>query len=256
MGYGKELCLHPDKHSSKNLWTRTPHGYQESFLHCLPKPSASKCFSVRKVYFVLLVSGKMRKCERWVTSHRERKRSESNHSTLSAPVFLPQHLMKFPAALAPNKSCISSLVLIIIRDIYSSCPRCVYMSNLSNQLVILVSTFILNLHVWLQGFKTEAPSHRIQVTKYLLMIWSNLADVCGESSGRNPGIALSQGCSLQVWYPNHHNTLFDCWDGAESSKTILTAGHIEPRHRITQKQNTEPELWARREDRTVLMNSD
>lgn len=73
MGCGKDVCLHQGRHSSEKLWTRTLHSYQEQFLPCLPKPSASKCFSVRKGYFVLLVSGKRRKCKKWVTKPQREK---------------------------------------------------------------------------------------------------------------------------------------------------------------------------------------
>lgn len=44
--------------------------------------------------------------------------------------------------------------------------------------------------------------------------------------------------------------------GHIQSKTTLKAGNIEPRQRMTQKQAIEPEWWAKREDSTVLMNSD
>lgn len=82
-GYRKEMCLHEDKHSPEKLWIQTLNGSQESFLHCLPKPSASTCSSIRKGYFV----SKRPNEEVWMMSHQtaESKCSVSNHSTLTWP---------------------------------------------------------------------------------------------------------------------------------------------------------------------------
>lgn len=44
--------------------------------------------------------------------------------------------------------------------------------------------------------------------------------------------------------------------GQIQSKTTLETGQVEPKHRVTQEQNVEPEQRVGREDRAVLLNSD
>lgn len=144
-----------------------------------------------------------------------------------------------------------------VKDTYSSCPRCAYMTTLFKQLVILVSTFLLILQVWLQGWR--AKPHLLRGFRWQRTFWRCDATQLRSVVRPRAGILaqLSNRAVLSVFGIQIVTT--PSWDvemGQIQSKPTLETGQVEPKHRVTQEQNVEPEQWVGREDRAVLLNSD